>query len=111
MPLTDCSVRASNGQYAVIRRDVSLALACRNAIEFRLAESTDFGAAPFAPMTAGTTFTLSVGAGTKPVYAQFRGAQGTDSNSLDAAAVHLFAHQSSRGLAGAARRGGVDHKH
>lgn len=76
VPLVNCSVRASNGQYAVIRRDVSLGLACRNATEYRLAESTNFGAAPFVPMAASATFTLSAGGGTKPVYAQFRGSQG-----------------------------------
>jgi len=71
-PLGSCSVRAANGVYAVNRRQVILALRCRNASSFRLSESTTF-AGGFTPISASTNFVLSAGAGNKTVYAEFRG--------------------------------------
>jgi len=76
LPLAGCRVRATNGQYSVIRRLVSLTIVCRNAIEYQLAESTNFEGVPYVPMAASADFTLSAGAGSKQVHAQFRGAQG-----------------------------------
>ncbi len=74
-PLVRCSVRAANNVYTVIRRDISLALACRNAIEFRLSESTEF-TGPFSPLATIANFRLSPSPGSKTIYAQFRGEAG-----------------------------------
>lgn len=76
IPLVSCKVRAADGQYLVARRTVTLALQCRNATEYRVSESNDFGSAPFQAIVAQTGFTLSAGAGNKMVHAQFRGALG-----------------------------------
>lgn len=75
-PLIGCQVQASDGNYAVVLRQVRLKLRCRNATEYRLAESVDFGGTPFSVFTADAGFLLSATPGNKQVYAQFRGAQG-----------------------------------
>ncbi len=74
-PLLRCTVRAADHVYNVIRRTVTVALACRNAIEYRLSESTAFSE-PFAPMASTGTFRLSPSPGSKTVYAEYRGALG-----------------------------------
>ena len=76
IPLVRCQIRAADGQYNVVVRAVMLKLSCRNATEYRLSESVDFGATSFVPMSAQTGFTLSPAAGSKTIYAQFRGAVG-----------------------------------
>lgn len=75
-PLLDCSVAVADGQYTVALPDVQLALACRNAVEYRLSPSTNFGEAPFLPITASAYFTLQPPAGNKQIHAQYRAATG-----------------------------------
>ena len=70
--LVGCRVDAANDQYNVNVRTVTLRLTCRNALEYRLAESSNFGSVPFSPMTSLASFTLSPAPGSKLIYAQFR---------------------------------------
>ena len=77
VPLNGCTVDVADGVYVRVSRDVDLALACRNAVEFRLAESADFGTLPYLPMSATAPYTLSAAAGAKMIHAQFRSAGGT----------------------------------
>ncbi|MGE4073527.1 MAG: Ig-like domain-containing protein [Lysobacterales bacterium] len=76
IPLIDCGVRATDGQYNIIRRVVELTLRCRNATEYRLAETIDFGAIPYTPLSSPVGFQLSPEPGVKQIYAEYRGPQG-----------------------------------
>ncbi|MBI2398285.1 MAG: hypothetical protein HYV17_10855 [Xanthomonadales bacterium] len=75
-PLLDCRLATANGSYTTAVARVSLRLACRNAIEFRLSESSDFGNLAFSSIGDLVDFDLSSAAGTKMIYAQYRGASG-----------------------------------
>ena len=80
LPLIDCSVKIMNGVYILTNPNISLALACRNAVDYRLSESGDFSVGTFTPMSAAAAtiagFTLTSTVGMKTVYAQFRNATG-----------------------------------
>lgn len=76
VPLLGCTLAAADGNYIVSRPQVTLALSCRNGVEYRLAATTDFSGTAFAPMAAQAAFTLAAGSGTRPVYAEYRAATG-----------------------------------
>lgn len=75
-PLRDCAVAVAHGNTVRVEPTVPLTLSCRNAVEYRLAESTDFSGVDFAPMVATVEFLLSPAAGTKQIHAEFRSAAG-----------------------------------
>lgn len=75
VPLIDCSIEAADGIYSVVQPQVSLVLECRNALEYRLSSSSNFGSAPYQAMTPRTSFRLMANGN---VYAQFR-TQGSNS--------------------------------
>ena len=58
------------------QRQIELALSCRNAVAFRLAENGSFGTQPFLPITPSTVFTLSPGDGLKQVSVEYRASSG-----------------------------------
>ena len=74
-PLYACSVTSASG-YTVTVSNVTLALACTNAVSVRLSESTDFGSIAFTAMSAMAAFTLSTTPGNKTIYAEYRGSGG-----------------------------------
>lgn len=76
IPLLDCSVVVADGQYTVPLPDVILALACRNAVEYRLSASPDFDGIAFEPIAPTAPFLLQPPAGAKQVYAQYRAETG-----------------------------------
>ncbi len=73
IPLIDCSIESTDGTYTVVQPQVSLALECRNAIEYRLASSGEFGSAPFHAMAPAASFTLP---GNGAIHAEFRAQTG-----------------------------------
>lgn len=75
-PLLNCSVAMADGQYTVRLPDITVSLACRNAVEFRLAASEDFTGIAFQPMTATAAFHLPPPAGSKQVYVEYRAQTG-----------------------------------
>lgn len=75
--LLDCRIAPADGRYSVFVRQIQLALNCRNATQYRIAESASFAGASLAPMNSPVSFTLSPAAGNKTLYAEFRGAGGT----------------------------------
>jgi large repetitive protein len=82
-PLIDCSIRPANGSYTTPTRNVSLALACRNAVEVRVAESTgDLAAGTFATLSSPSPYVLSAALGNKTLYAEFRSAGGAASPTI-----------------------------
>lgn len=76
LPLAGCRLSVADGNYRVVIRALTLRLRCRNAVEYRLSESTDFSGAAFLPIAATAAYQLSAPAGTKLVYAQYRGQGG-----------------------------------
>jgi len=66
---------AGNATYTE-QSTVTLNLACRNAIEYRVSESNTFTGVAFSPMAASTPFILSNGDGVKQIYVQYRSATG-----------------------------------
>jgi large repetitive protein len=75
--LLDCRIVPVDGRYSVFVRQIQLALNCRNATQYRIAESASFAGASLAPMNSPVSFTLSPAAGNKTLYAEFRGTGGT----------------------------------
>ena len=80
LPLIDCSVKIMNGVYILTNPNITLALACRNAVDYRLSESGDFSVGTFTSLSVAAAtiagFTLTPTVGMKTVYAQFRNATG-----------------------------------
>jgi hypothetical protein len=76
IPLIDPRLALVTPGASVDTRGVTLALACRNAIAYRLAENGNFGAAPFLPMADTAAFTLSPGDGLKQVEVEYRAGTG-----------------------------------
>jgi len=75
--LLDCRIVPADGRYSVFVRQIQLALHCRNATQYRIAESASFAGASLAPMNSPVSFTLSPASGNKTLYAEFRGVGGT----------------------------------
>ncbi|MCB1560850.1 MAG: hypothetical protein KDI75_07125 [Xanthomonadales bacterium] len=76
IPLLACSLTMADGRYTVSLPDVMLNLACRNAVEYRLAAGVDFTGIAFQPMAATAQFTLQPPAGSKPLHAEYRAQTG-----------------------------------
>jgi large repetitive protein len=82
-PLVDCSIRPTNGAFTTPTRNITMSLACRNAVEVRIAESvTDLTAATFASLVSPIAYTLSAALGNRTLYAEFRSAGGTAAPTL-----------------------------
>jgi large repetitive protein len=81
-PLIDCSIRSANGNYTTVTPAFSVALACRNAVEVRIAESTSaLATAVYGPISNRTNVTLSAAIGDKTLYAEFRSGTGVGASS------------------------------
>ena len=76
-PPIGCSIKPASGVFTTAVRAIDFTLACRNAIEVRLAETVSgLAGVAFTAITNTVTFTLSSAVGSKTVYAEFRGAGG-----------------------------------
>jgi len=75
-PLIQCTLVPASGSYTTNDPAVLLALACRNATEYRLSDSVNFGSTPFTAMTASATYNLPAIPGARTLYAEYRGASG-----------------------------------
>lgn len=75
-PLIDCTAAPANGRFTTHVAEVTLALACRNAAQFRVSEDPAFAGALFEAMASSVVFTLSPAPGARAIYVQFRGATG-----------------------------------
>jgi hypothetical protein len=76
IPLLEPSVRLVGAAAYTEQRDIALALACRNAVEFRAGELATLAARPFLPMAANAALTLSAGDGIKQVAVEYRASTG-----------------------------------
>ena len=76
IPLINPSVRVVGGITYTEQRDLTLALSCRNAIDYRVAENGNFTGVAFALMTSSVPFTLSASDGVKQISAQYRSSDG-----------------------------------
>src|SRR5690606_35789665 len=76
IPLIDCSVIVRDGNYAVGLPQVGVSLECRNAVEYRLAPTSDFSGLPFLAIASDAEFPLSGQPGERNVYAEFRAQTG-----------------------------------
>ena len=76
-PPIGCSIKPASGVFTTAVRAIDFTLACRNAIEVRLAETVSgLAGVAFTAITNTVTFTLSPAVGSKTVYAEFRGTGG-----------------------------------
>jgi hypothetical protein len=76
IPLIDPKIRVVGSPSYTSSANVTLNLACRNAIEYRVAENGNFTGLAFLPMVASTPFVLSSGDGIKQISVQYRAATG-----------------------------------
>ena len=76
IPLIDPQFAVANARYYTQQANVQFTLACRNAVEYRIAENGNFNGVAFVPLTASATYTLSSGDGIKNVSVQYRGIGG-----------------------------------
>lgn len=72
IPLIDCSLAIADGNATVAQPSATLALECRNAVEYRLALSNNFGSTLYQPIAATATFPLSGAAGDRQIYVEYR---------------------------------------
>jgi len=76
-PLLACSLAVADGNYTIAQQSVVLSLACRNAVTYRLSESTNFGSAAYSPIGPTAAYTFTGGARTFTLYAQYQAADGS----------------------------------
>lgn len=76
IPLINPSISVVGNPTYTEQAAITLNLACRNALDYRVSENNTFSGVPFSPMTASTPFTLSNGDGVKQIYVQYRAATG-----------------------------------
>lgn len=76
IPLIDCSLSVLDGNYKVALPQVQLAMHCRNAFEYRLSATSDFGEISFQPMQSTAEYTLEPPAGSKRIFAEYRATTG-----------------------------------
>lgn len=75
-PLQNPLLRVAGNVTYTESRDITLFLACRNAVEYRVAEGGNFTGVGFQPMTGTVPFTLSAGDGVKSPTVQYRNVAG-----------------------------------
>src|SRR5450755_3672837 len=75
-PLLDCSVQPANGLYTTSVPNITLALACTNATQYRVSKDSSFAGVNYLPMASQVAFSLSPAAGAKQIYTQYQGAGG-----------------------------------